>query len=63
MSNRNERGQTIVVLALAMVPILAMAGLVVDGGWAFAQQRRTQNAMDAAANAGAIVVLQNIPFG
>src|SRR4051794_26264468 len=58
----NERGQTLTIVALAMVPILLVAGLVIDGGWAFSQQRRTQNAMDAAANAGAVVLVQNLPF-
>ena len=62
-TNRHgEHGQTLVVVALAMVAILLGAGLVVDGGWAFAQQRQTQNAMDAAANAGAVVLVQNLPF-
>ena len=54
--------QTLTVVALAMVPLLLVVGLVIDGGWAFAQQRRTQNAMDAAANAGAVVVGKNLPF-
>ena len=56
------RGQVIVVLALAMVPLLVMAGLVVDGGYAFSQQRNAQNGLDAAAQAGAVVLVQNMPF-
>ena len=56
------RGQVIVVLALAMVPLLIMAGLVVDGGYAFSQQRNAQNGVDAAAQAGAVVIVQNLPF-
>jgi hypothetical protein len=60
-SNR-QRGQTLVVVALALIPLLTMTGLVIDGGYAFTQQRRTQNAMDAAANAGAVVMVQNLPF-
>jgi hypothetical protein len=51
-----------VVVALALIPLLTMTGLVIDGGYAFTQQRRTQNAMDAAANAGAVVMVQNLPF-
>ena len=50
------------IVALAAVPILIALGLVIDGGWAFAQQRRTQNAMDAAANAGAVMLVQDLPF-
>src|SRR4051812_38766443 len=62
-ANRNQqRGQALVLVALALVPLLLFVGLVVDGGWAFTQQRRTQNAMDAAANAGAVVLVQNLPF-
>lgn len=61
-SRRREGGQTIVIAALAMIPLLIMVGLVVDGGFAFSQQRRSQNAMDAAANAGAIVIMENLPF-
>ena len=58
----NQRGQTIVIVALALIPLLLVVGLVIDGGWAFAQQRETQNAMDAAANAGAVVMVQNLPY-
>jgi hypothetical protein len=52
--DRSPRGQTLVVFALALTALLGMVGLVIDGGNAFAQQRRTQNAVDAAAEAGAV---------
>ena len=61
-SRTDERGQTLVIVALAMIPILLVVGLVIDGGWAFTQQRHTQNAMDSAANAGAVTLVQNLPF-
>jgi Putative Flp pilus-assembly TadE/G-like len=61
-TNAPQRGQTLVVVALAMTALLTMAGLVIDGGNAFAQQRGTQNAMDAASEAGAAVMVQNLPF-
>ena len=48
-----ERGQMFVVMILAIVALLAAAALVIDGGNAFAQQRRTQNGLDAMAEAGA----------
>lgn len=48
-----SRGQTIVIFALALTALIAMVGLVIDGGNAFAQQRKTQNGADAAAEAGA----------
>jgi hypothetical protein len=61
-SRGHEAGQTILIAALAMIPLLIMVGLVIDGGFAYASQRRNQNAMDAAANAGAVLVMENLPF-
>jgi len=48
-----ERGQAIVIIALAMVGLIAIAALVFDGGTAFSQRRKMQNAADAGAFAGA----------
>ncbi len=48
----SESGQSIVIVAMAMVAIIAMAALVLDGGYAFLERRRVQNAADAAALAG-----------
>ena len=59
-SRRRERGQILVIAAVAMTALLAMAGLVVDGGAAFASQRATQNAADAAANAGALALAERL---
>lgn len=53
-------GQALVLVVLALVAMLAMAGLVIDGGNLFAQQRKTQNWTDAAANAGAIQLLRRL---
>jgi Flp pilus assembly protein TadG len=50
---QSERGQIIVIFALALVAIIAMVGLVLDGGSAFAQRRDQQSASDLAALAGA----------
>ncbi|HEX5016363.1 MAG TPA: pilus assembly protein TadG-related protein [Actinomycetes bacterium] len=61
-SRGDEAGQTILIAALAMIPLLIMVGLVIDGGFAYASQRRNQNAMDAAANAGAVLLMENLPF-
>jgi hypothetical protein len=49
-----QRGQSIVILAGGLIAMVAMVGLVIDGGNAFAQQRVTQNGMDAASEAGAV---------
>ena len=44
-----ERGQVLVIFALALVAIVAMTGLVLDGGATFVQRRDMQNVADAAA--------------
>ncbi|HEX5826852.1 MAG TPA: pilus assembly protein TadG-related protein [Candidatus Limnocylindrales bacterium] len=51
-----EHGQIIVLFAVAIVTLILGVGLVVDVGFAWAQQRHTQNAADSAANAGAILL-------
>jgi hypothetical protein len=51
-SLQNERGQTIVLVALAFTGLVAFLALVVDGGNIYAQRRQVQNAVDAAAFAG-----------
>jgi Flp pilus assembly protein TadG len=48
-----ERGQTLVLFALAIVGIVALVGLVVDGGFLYVQRRTAQTAADAGALAGA----------
>lgn len=55
----SERGQMLVIIAAAMVALVAMVGLVIDGGFAWSQNRAAQNGADAAAHAGAIVILKN----
>jgi Flp pilus assembly protein TadG len=47
----HERGQLIVVFALALVALIAMVGLIVDGGDTFLQRRDEQNVADSAAMA------------
>jgi len=62
LSHRRDgaKGQIIVVAALALVVIVGMTGLVIDGGAVFAQQRVAQNGSDAAATAGAVVIAENL---
>ena len=55
-----QRGQVIIIVALAMIGLLGMLAFVVDGGNAWAQRRATQNATDSAALAGATVMVQNL---
>src|SRR5574341_906313 len=48
-----ERGQALIVMALAAIGIFAIVGLAVDGSAKFSDRRHAQNAADTAAMAGA----------
>ncbi|HEY3334922.1 MAG TPA: pilus assembly protein TadG-related protein [Candidatus Limnocylindrales bacterium] len=48
-----DDGQMLVIFAICLVAIIAMTGLVIDGGMTFVQRREQQNVADAAALAGA----------
>jgi hypothetical protein len=50
----NEEGQSIVLIALMIVGLLAMVGLAVDTGFLFARSSQFSSAVDAAALAGVI---------
>jgi Flp pilus assembly protein TadG len=52
-----QRGQILVLFVVALVAVIAGVGLVIDGGFAFAQRRNEQNAADLAAFAGANALL------
>lgn len=49
-----KRGQALIIIALALVGIIGIVGLVVDGGHVFLDRRNAQNAADAAALASAL---------
>jgi len=53
---REPRGQMLVIVALALTALVAMAGLVIDGGMAWSNRRQVQNASDAASLAGTRVL-------
>jgi hypothetical protein len=57
-SRKSERGQSLVILAVAFIGLLGMSGLAIDGGILFSDRRHAQNAADAAAMAGAFNILQ-----
>lgn len=58
-SGRGERGQVLVLFTISAVAIVAMVGLVIDGGWTFVQRRDQQNVSDAAAMAGAYAYINS----
>jgi Flp pilus assembly protein TadG len=51
--NRIERGQNLLIFAVLMIILIALAGLVIDGGYSLSKRREAQNAADAGALAGA----------
>lgn len=53
---RSPRGQMLVIVAVGLTALIAMAGLVVDGGMAWSNRRQSQNAADAASLAGTRVL-------
>lgn len=57
-SLRDERGQSLVLWALAMIPMLGFAGLAVNVGLVYFEKGQLRNAVDAAALAGAQIAAQ-----
>jgi len=57
-SQRRGSGQVLPIAVVALLAMLGIAALVIDGGNAWAQQRITQNGADAASEAGAVVLAQ-----
>ncbi len=56
MRLKSERGQSLIIVALLMVGMIGALGLALDGGNAFVTRRKSQNAADAAAFAGARLI-------
>ena len=57
---RDDRGQTLVIAGLSFIVLVALVGLVLDGGFAWGKQRETQNGADSAAKAGTIVIQHSL---
>lgn len=53
-SNGSEKGQSIVLIALMMVAIIAFVGIAIDVGFIFARGSQLQSAIDSAALAGVV---------
>lgn len=56
----SERGQALIIIALAMIGLVAMVGLAIDGSAKFSDQRHAQNAADTAALAAAFVKVDTL---
>src|SRR5215510_5724948 len=51
---KSEKGQALVLIALAAVGLFGFAALSIDGGMVFSDKRHAQNAADTAALAAAL---------
>src|SRR5215212_2810082 len=49
-----ERGQALILIALAAIGLFGVTGLAIDGSARFSDRRHAQNAADAASLAGAL---------
>jgi len=58
-----ERGQALIIIALAAVGLFAVVGLAIDGSAKFADQRRAQNAADTTAMAAALAKVTGLKNG
>ena len=58
-SKKSERGQAIILIVFALIGLVGMTGLTVDGGMAYGDRRRAQNAADSAAFAAALANSKN----
>lgn len=58
VGTRQPTGQTMVIVALGMVALVAMVGVVIDVGLLWASNRGSQNGSDAVAHAGAAVIME-----
>jgi hypothetical protein len=54
LKQKSERGQALIVIAVALIVLIGLLGLVVDGGNAFLDKRNAQNAADSAALAASL---------
>ena len=52
--NRSESGQILVIIAFALVGLVGITGLAIDGSAAYADRRQAQNAADSASLAAAL---------
>ena len=60
--NSSEKGQALIIIALAAVVLFSFAALAIDGSMAFSDKRHAQNAADTAALAGALAKLRSQNF-
>lgn len=57
--NKSESGQALILIVFAIIGLVAITGLVVDGGNAYARTRQAQAAADAAALGSGLARIRN----
>ena len=57
-ANRSERGQALVLILFAIVALIGITALAIDGGLAYADRRQAQNAADSAALAASLTKIR-----
>ena len=57
-SHSSERGQVLVIIAVALIGLIGMTGLAIDGSRAYSDRRQAQNAADTAALAAALAYVR-----
>lgn len=60
MKAKGQRGQALIIIAFALIGLIGMTGLAVDGGMAYSDRRHAQNAADNAAVAGALAKINAV---
>ena len=58
-----ERGQALIIIAFAIIGLVGMVGLAIDGGSKFSDRRHAQNAADTAALAAALAKVDALIAG
>ena len=60
-NNKHEKGQTLIIMAFAMIALIGFTALAIDGGRVFSDRRHSQNASDTAAFASALARVRANP--
>ncbi len=58
-SHSSERGQVLVIIAVAIIGLVGITGLAIDGSRAYSDRRQAQNAADTASLAAALAYVKN----
>jgi Flp pilus assembly protein TadG len=57
-NHKSEKGQALIIITFAIIGLIGLTGLAVDGGMAYANQRKAQSSADTAAYAAALAKIR-----